>query len=255
MAIINATVYGKKLPDLSNPGNAADLLRGKQLLDTDGKPVTGTMPVVTQATPSISVSSSGLITAKAEQSAGYVSQGTKSATKQLATLPARTITPTKTDNTIYGQVYLTGDLVVSGDANLLADNIKSGVSIFGISGSYTGKKIQGIKLNKTNCTAANGYIDVDISGCLISSLEDVAHIDIELTYAIDASHGDNIYVFGPSTDIHFEKTMVRFHSNESGGGDAEMFIDSATKKLRIKASWLPNTTFVDAPYGVLRFLQ
>lgn len=37
----------------------------------------------TQATPSISVSSSGLITASATQSAGYVASGTTSATKQL----------------------------------------------------------------------------------------------------------------------------------------------------------------------------
>lgn len=41
------------------------------------------MPTATQATPSISVNSSGLITASATQSAGYVASGTKSATKQL----------------------------------------------------------------------------------------------------------------------------------------------------------------------------
>lgn len=39
------------------------------------------MPTAAQATPSISVNSSGLITASATQTAGYVSAGTKSGTK------------------------------------------------------------------------------------------------------------------------------------------------------------------------------
>ena len=72
---------------------------------------------------------------------------------------------------------------------------------------------------------------------------------------VDAVHANSIYVYGPISDVSFGKTSVEYHTDELGGGDTEMFIDSATKKLRIKASWLPNTTFVDAPYGVLRFLQ
>lgn len=43
------------------------------------------MPTATQATPSISINSSGLITASATQSAGYVAAGTKTNTKQLTT--------------------------------------------------------------------------------------------------------------------------------------------------------------------------
>ena len=52
------------------------------------------IPTAAQATPSISVSTSGLITASATQTAGYVSAGTKSSTKQLTTQAAQTITPT-----------------------------------------------------------------------------------------------------------------------------------------------------------------
>ena len=66
----------------------------------------------TQATPSISVSSSGLITASATQSAGYVSSGTKSGTKQLSS---------------------------SDDADFIPSNIKSGVSIFGVTGTFVGE--------------------------------------------------------------------------------------------------------------------
>lgn len=93
----------------------------------------------TQATPSISVSSSGLITASATQSEGYVSSGTKSATKQLTTQSGGTITPsTGSQLAVSSGRYTLGSIYVSGDSNLVADNIKNGVSIFGVTGSYEG---------------------------------------------------------------------------------------------------------------------
>ena len=61
--------------------------------------VSRSISTVSQATPSISVSSNGLITASATQSAGYVSSGTKSATHQLTTQSGRTITPGTTQQT------------------------------------------------------------------------------------------------------------------------------------------------------------
>lgn len=68
----------------------------------------------TQATPSISVSSSGLITASSTQTAGYVSSGTKSATKQLTTKGATTITPTSSVQTaVSAGTYVTGDIKVA----------------------------------------------------------------------------------------------------------------------------------------------
>lgn len=97
------------------------------------------MPTATQATPSITVSSAGLITASATQTAGYVSAGTKSATKQLTIQAAKTITPTTSSQTAVAKDrYTTGAVTVAGDANLVAGNIKSGVSIFGVAGNYEG---------------------------------------------------------------------------------------------------------------------
>lgn len=88
-----------------------------------------------QATPSISVNSSGLITASSTQSEGYVAAGTTSTTKQLTTKAAATITPSTTDQTIASGKYLTGAQTIKGDANLVAENIKAGVSIFGVTGT------------------------------------------------------------------------------------------------------------------------
>lgn len=99
-------------------------------------------PDVVQATPTITVSTEGLITAKATQAAGKVAEGTKSATKQLITQGATTITPGKTDKmAVQVDRYTTGLVMVKGDANLVAANIKSGVSIFGVEGSYGPKVI------------------------------------------------------------------------------------------------------------------
>lgn len=67
-----------------------------------------------QATPVITVSSTGLITAKSTQTAGYVSDGTKSATKRLTTQGAKTITPSTSSQTaVASGRYTTGSVIVS----------------------------------------------------------------------------------------------------------------------------------------------
>lgn len=81
------------------------------------------------------VNSSGLITAQIGTS-GYLASGTKT-TKQLTTQAAQTITPGTADQTIASGKYLTGVQTIKGDANLVAGNIKKGVSIFGVAGSYS----------------------------------------------------------------------------------------------------------------------
>lgn len=97
------------------------------------------MTAATQATPSISVSAAGLITASTVQSEGYVAAGTKSATKQLTVQSAKTVTPSASEQTaVANGVYTTGAVKVAGDSNLTAANIKSGVSIFGVTGTHTG---------------------------------------------------------------------------------------------------------------------
>lgn len=102
-------------------------------------PNDGNSPRVEVATPMIDVSAGGLITATTEQEKGYVSGGTKSATQQLTTQGAKTVTPTTTNQTaVASGRYTTGDVVVSGDANLVPENIAEGVSIFGVTGTHSG---------------------------------------------------------------------------------------------------------------------
>lgn len=121
-----------------------------------GQPVSfGGDPVAEQATPSISVSSAGLITASATQTAGYVAAGTKSATKQLTVQAAKTITPTTSDQTAVAKNrYTTGAVTVKGDANLKAANIVKGVSIFGVAGSALPMKLLWTNASPTSAFAA-----------------------------------------------------------------------------------------------------
>lgn len=101
--------------------------------------VSRSISTATQATPSISVSSSGLITASSNQSAGYVSGGTTSSTHQLSTQSGRTITPGTSQQTACASGrYTTGNIYVAGDSDLVASNIRSGVNIFGVTGTYAG---------------------------------------------------------------------------------------------------------------------
>ena len=102
-------------------------------------PNDGNSPRVEVATPTIDVSEGGLITATTEQEKGYVPGGTKSAVQQLTTQGAKTVTPGTTNQTaVASGRYTTGDVVVAGDANLKAENIAEGVSIFGVSGTFSG---------------------------------------------------------------------------------------------------------------------
>ena len=94
--------------------DAADVAAGKKFVGADGVLRDGSMPSVTQATPSISVSSVGLITASATQAAGKVAAGTKSATKQLTTQGAKTVTPTTSEQVaVEAGVYTTGEVKVA----------------------------------------------------------------------------------------------------------------------------------------------
>ena len=92
--------------------------------------ITGTVSASQNVTPTVS--------------AGYVSAGTAgtisvsgSDTLALTAQAAQTITPGTTAQTIAAGQYLPGAQTIAGDANLIAQNIKAGVSIFNVDGELS----------------------------------------------------------------------------------------------------------------------
>lgn len=103
--------------------------------------ISGSSASVTTGTNTITLAKSVSVTPTV--TAGYVSSGTAgdsivSLTASVTTKAAETITPSTTNQTIAANTYLTGAQTISGDANLVAGNIKSGTSIFGVTGTYSG---------------------------------------------------------------------------------------------------------------------
>lgn len=123
-------------------------------------------------------------------SIGYVSSGIQtagfldtSATTglQLSTQAAKTITPTTYSQTAVAKgKYTTGDITVKGDSNLVASNIKSGVSIFGVNGSLISNNT--IVLNKYswgNITIGQPSIDFSFDAQIYGgSVENILFVQL-----------------------------------------------------------------------------
>lgn len=71
---------------------------------------------------------------------GSLAEGT------IQSLGAQTITPGTTEQTIEQGKYLSGAQTILGDANLLAENIKKDVPIFGVIGTYEGSGGGGVQM-------------------------------------------------------------------------------------------------------------
>ena len=96
--------------------------------------------------------------------AGYIDAGTAgnstvTLSVNMTTKAASTITPGASAQTISGGIYLTGTQTIAGDADLVAGNIKSGVNIFGVSGTFTSDATAGPTEIVSGATA---YVDGDL---------------------------------------------------------------------------------------------
>ena len=137
--------FGFPLPDAGGAdvsgvtAEAGDVAADKKFVAADGTLTDGTLAAVTQPAPTLSIDgSTGVVTASYTPVAGQVKDTTaKSGTLALTAQAAQTITPGTSDQTIPAGKFLTGTQTVKGDANLAAGKITSGVTVFGVTGTFT----------------------------------------------------------------------------------------------------------------------
>lgn len=116
---------------------------GSTQVDMQGGFVTGGASGASLQSKTVSPSESAQ-TVKADNGYDGLSQVTVNAVSKtyvgsgVTKKSAATYTPGTSDQSIASGQYLSGTQTIKGDANLVAGNIKSGVSIFGVTGTYAG---------------------------------------------------------------------------------------------------------------------
>lgn len=227
----------KTASDLSASGKTVTVPAGYYATQATKDVTTGsasTPATSITANPSISVGSGGLITASVSTSksvtpsvsAGYVASGTAgtvsvsgSATQQLSTQAAQTITPgTSAKTAVAAGKYTTGAVTVAGSSNLTAGNIKSGVSIFGVTGTYTGTTVYydldpvSVTMNANQVLSANGAIASGAGSAYL--LSNLFTVSAGTVYRINAkmNYGNYLYAWYNSSG-----TIIGGEKAASGG--------------------------------------
>lgn len=68
----------------------------------------------------------------------------------IESIDAQTVIPSMVDQEITSGKYLSGNIIIKGDSDLLPENIKLGVDIFGVVGTYSGNSVTEMTLLDTN---------------------------------------------------------------------------------------------------------
>ena len=191
----------------------------------------------------ITVSASGLITAQVGTS-GYLESGTEK-TKQLTTQAAKTWTPTTADQSISSGRYLTGKQTIKGDSNLIAENIRDGISLFGVLGTMV-EGVSGIDMGEVTLTASSSN-SIEIATTL-NSLPKAF-----LIYGENVAGARNAMTFVSSQNLNVSSYTCYGIYSYSGNASKiinplSIYVTYSKGKLTVTS---PNTSF--APFGAATY--
>lgn len=240
--------------------SAENIKNGVSIFGVSGK-YTGDAVEVTQPKPTVSVNSSnGLVTAKYTPVAGLVKDtAEKSGTLQLTAQAAQTITPGTSNKTIAAGRYLTGTQTIKGDSNLVAGNIKKGVSVFGVAGSYEGEGSGGgvggafdlVKVTEYTPYQApfSGITKVTFSGFGYDEMSGMDFSAYNGDWLVENSdepdplkrtfkRDDRYLYFFPDPDNNWGGDAWCINSNKQNGGyNAELYYNSTTELTNGTINW------------------
>ena len=203
--IFQPQIVGKPLPALTNPGTAADLRSGKQLIDGSGNVLTGTMPT----------------------------QG------------AQTITPGIAAKTIAAGRYLTGAQTIQGDSDLVPGNIKSGVSIFGVNGILEALSSATVKLtadasatsgNTLTSSALGNLIETNAVFLMVGCADSATRYNSDFPWvgvfvATSDSSMTGTMILGPSPSIYRNRMLTMSSDNRTFTLNANSFAAGETYRF------------------------
>ena len=192
-------------------------------------------------------------------SAGYISAGTAgnssvSLTASVTTKAAATITPGTSDQTIASGTYLTGTQTISGDANLVAGNIKSGTTIFGVTGTYSGGGGSGLTLLKstslgTLSTTSTSATDTGKSMTVTGYNDyDVLVVDVSVDTATNGRHTSTVsfVILTGTSNVTTKNTYTvgsnKWNSKLSSSGTASTRQSTSAYGIYANAATVSGTT-------------
>lgn len=161
---------------------------------------------------------------------------------------AQTYTPTTADQTIAAGQYLAGAQTIKGDANLVAGNIKSGVTIFGVAGTHTGgitpSGTKNITITQNGTTTedvtnyASAAITVDVPSQSVNAY--VADVTIATHTATNVplcTLPDDVYAHKDGTN--FAVMLLCTDPSSLSNGDDFMVMASNNPNLAVTSSSIP----------------
>lgn len=228
-ATVKATARAKEFGDAT----AEDVVAGKTFTSINGLKITGTHECISSEPLLQSKSITPSETAQTvTPDSGYdglseVSVGEISNTyvgSGITKKSAATYTPGTSNQTIESGQYLDGVQTIKGDSNLVVGNIKKGVSIFGVSGSYeassSGESSGGLKM-VTGSLTATGSNDVIDTGLSTIKQFVLYNRNISSTGMVQASYNEELgtsYVYCSSYSTYMKSFAVSSTAPTIDGG-------------------------------------